>query len=75
MMGLHTSPPTFPSFVPRIGQLVRYWPVLGRPCEPRTGHVQFAAVEYGRVVVWITGKSGYVLASHCELLAEREARS
>lgn len=51
-----------------VGRMVRYWPLTGMACVPHVGWIQGASVQHGRDVVWITGKAGYVLASHCEVV-------
>ena len=51
-----------------MGRMVRYWPLTGMACVPCAGRIRGASVEQGRDVVWIEGKAGYVLASHCEVV-------
>jgi hypothetical protein len=62
---------------------VRYWPLRDAPCRPHIGHVRgfdelpvnmprtygMPTVALGwRVVLWLTGKSGFVCATHCEVV-------
>ena len=57
-------------------RMVRYWPMRDRTGEPKEGLVQAYRNDeliVGRPgkpkpIVWLTGKSGFVLASHCELV-------
>jgi len=57
---------------------VRYWPLKDMPCQPHTGWIRSHAWYGGKVdqvqtddwdlILWVTGKSGFVCASHCELV-------
>ncbi len=62
---------------------VRYWPLRDAPCRPHVGHVRgcdelpvnaprtygMPTVDEGwRVVLWLTNKSGFVCATHCEVV-------
>jgi hypothetical protein len=47
---------------------VRYWPLRDRPGRPHVGWVK-AWEERGKdigLILWMTGKTGFVWASHCE---------
>lgn len=51
-----------------IGDVVRYWPLTRFTCTPITGKVKRVGHHYGYLVVWLQGLSGFVAASHCELV-------
>jgi hypothetical protein len=45
---------------------VRYWPLKDNKCRPHVGWVRHIELRGTRPVVWLSGKAGFVLASHCE---------
>ncbi len=53
--------------------MVRYWPLREAPCRPHVGWVrgvdtQATSRTGWRVVTWLSGKSGFVCATHCEVV-------
>jgi len=48
---------------------VRYWPLRTVVCQPHVGYVRAVqeCSRTGGAHLWVTGKSGFVLGSHCEL--------
>ncbi len=53
---------------------VRYWPLRDAPSRPHVGWVSayFRRTQYKdgdwHLLVWLTGNSGFVCATHCEVL-------
>jgi hypothetical protein len=45
---------------------VRYWPLKDIKCRPHVGWVRHIELRGTRPVVWLSGKAGFVLGSHCE---------
>jgi len=51
------------------GTWVRYWPLRDLTCRPHEGCVRGSANLPGvGWVLWVAGKPGYVLATHCEAI-------
>jgi hypothetical protein len=61
----------------RHNLLVRYWPLREAPCTPTVGWVREVGTKpYSRtgwnVVAWLSSKSGFVCATHCEVIEDIE---
>ena len=55
-----------------FNEQIRYWPLRDHPCQPHVGWIRACwERELGGKtvpVLMLTGKAGWVLASHCELV-------